>query len=214
MDFATFDPQKRTEQILQRIDELRSQLHSANPAELSSRTGIPFDRLDSTGFFKFQFWQYPLNLAFPSLELSQIGQDQAPNPLIQAMVFYYFNMADGKPLSHRWIAFSELPNGIFYNQAFQGYTGQVIARTFKNDFARFSISAKQLGGKKESFGDAAFRFQILPRIPLLVTGWQGDEDFPASFKILFDASISHYLPTDACAIAGSMLTGMLVKSVE
>ncbi len=214
MDYASFDPQKRSEQILKRIDELRDQLSTSNPNELSTKTGIRFEQLSSGGVFKFQFWQYNLNLEFPSLKLSQIGQDKAPNPLIQAMVFYYFNTADGKPLSHRWIAFSELPSGLFYNQAFQGYTGQVIAKTFQNDFPRFSLRAKQLGGKNECFGDVAFRFQIMPRIPLLVTGWQGDEDFPASFKILFDASVSHYLPTDACAIAGSMLTGMLVKSVE
>jgi hypothetical protein len=31
---------------------------------------------------------------------------------------------------------------------------------------------------------------------------------------LFDASASHYLPTDACAIAGSMLTRQLIKSAK
>jgi hypothetical protein len=200
MDFASVDPQKRSDQLLQRIDELRRHLREADPGLLSSYTGAHFDRNESGGEFKFKFWQDELCLEFPTL--------------IQALVFYYFYTADGKPISYRWIAFSELPNGLFYNQAFQGYTGHVITRTFKNDFPRFSKRAKFIGGKIESFGDAAFRFQILPRLPLLVAGWQGDEDFPASYKILFDSSVSHYLPTDACAIAGSMLTGRLANNVE
>ncbi len=211
MDLASFNPQKRGEHILQRINELRDHLRDANPDTLSSRTGIRFDRHDAGGEFRFQFWQQTLCLNFPDLELSQIGLEKPPNHLIQALVFYYFNTADGQPLSYRWIAFSELPNGMFYNQAFQGYTGQMLSKVFQNDLSRFSARAEELGGKTESFGDVAFRFQILPRLPLLVAGWQGDEDFPPSFKILFDASISHYLPTDACAIAGSMLTGMLLK---
>jgi hypothetical protein len=38
----------------------------------------------------------------------------------------------------------------------------------------------------------------------------GDENFPASCQILFDASACHYLPTDVCAILGSMLTRKLL----
>jgi len=60
------------------------------------------------------------------------------------------------------------------------------------------------------FGSASFIYNALPRIPMMVTYWLGDEDFPSSCKILFDASAPHYLPTDACAILGSMLTRKLL----
>ncbi|MFN2105113.1 MAG: DUF3786 domain-containing protein [Candidatus Promineifilaceae bacterium] len=43
--------------------------------------------------------------------------------------------------------------------------------------------------------------------------WLGDEDFPTSYRILFDRSIEHHLPTDACAILGSMLTTRLTKAM-
>jgi hypothetical protein len=147
MDFASVDPQKRSDQLLQRIDELRRHLREADPGLLSSYTGAHFDRNESGGEFKFKFWQDELCLEFPTLKLTKLGQNIPPNPLIQALVFYYFYTADGKPISYRWIAFSELPNGLFYNQAFQGYTGHVITRTFKNDFPRFSKRAKLIGGK-------------------------------------------------------------------
>lgn len=211
MDLSAMDTKKRSEQLLQRIDELRNQLRNIDPNTLASHTGIHYDSQSANGIFKFQFMKQSLCMNFPSLELSLQGQEKPPNPVIQALVIYYFFTADGMPLNHRWIAFSELPNGLFYNQAFQGYTGHMIAQKFQNDLPRFSIIAKELGGKIESFGDAAFRFQLLPRLPLLIAGWGGDDEFPSSFKVLFDASISHYLPTDACAIAGSMLTGMFLK---
>lgn len=211
MDLSTFQFQKRGEHLQKRIDELREKLRLADPKILSANTSIPFDPLDSGGEFKFQFGQKTLKLNFPELELLHVDSKKKPNPLIQALVFYYFYTGDGFPLSHRWIAFSELPNGLFYNQAFQGYTGQILSKTYHNHIDQFINRAINLGGVAEPFSNTAFRFQILPRLPLLVAVWLGDEDFPSSFKILFDASIPHYLPTDACAIAGSMLTGMFTK---
>ena len=61
-------------------------------------------------------------------------------------------------------------------------------------------------------GDAALEFQILPKVSILVVFWLGDEDFPSTFQILFDAATSHFLPTDVCAIVGSMLTRKLIKA--
>ena len=71
-------------------------------------------------------------------------------------------------------------------------------------------AAHKLDGMKLGYGDAAFAFHVLPRVPLAVIYWRGDEDFPANCQILFDASASHYLPTDLCAILGSMLTRKLL----
>jgi len=45
-------------------------------------------------------------------------------------------------------------------------------------------------------GDAAFRFEITPRIPVVVLYWQGDEDFGPEARILFDHSICKYLALD------------------
>jgi len=66
-------------------------------------------------------------------------------------------------------------------------------------------AALKQGGKSYPLGDASFSFQFLPRMSLLAVFWAGDDELPASYQVLFDASASHQLPTDACAIAGSML---------
>jgi Domain of unknown function (DUF3786) len=125
---------------------------------------------------------------------------------------YYLSHADGTPLSDRWISFSELPDGKFYNQAFQGYTGKRLAQVFKDDRQSFERAAANQGGVRLVHGDASFMFTALPRVPLMAAFWQGDEDFPSNSQILFDAAASHYLPTDAYAILGSTLTQRLVSS--
>ncbi len=148
----------------------------------------------------------------PSQPSSAEAAANQANPLEQAFLLYYLSTADGAPLTGKWISFSELQDGRFYIQAFQGYTGQELARAFEDDRFAFEQAAQALGGVPHPLGDAAYIFQALPNAPLLAVYWQGDEDFPASCQILFDAAANHYLPTDAYAILGSFLTRMLIRN--
>ena len=117
--------------------------------------------------------------------------------------------------SGRWISFSELPDGRFYNQAYQGYTGGKLAQAFGDDFDLFCQVAENIDGKRVYLlGDAAYEYSVFPHVSVLLVTWRGDEDFSATYQILFDANVSHHLPTDACAIIGSNLTGRLIVEME
>ena len=63
----------------------------------------------------------------------------------------------------------------------------------------------------QSLGDCSYSFHLFPNVTLMIVYWQGDEDFPSNCQILFDAAAASQLPTDACAIAGSMLTRKLLS---
>lgn len=204
----------------QRIDELRGMLTSSEPDLLAARTGTRYESQGpGDGAFHIPIWERAYRLSFPDFVLKE-QVSGLPAPLaIQALTLYYFTTADGSPVVGNWISFSDLPSGRFYDKAFQSYTGQKLQRAFNEDKDRFCQAALKAGGVQQiqggsSIGDTAFTFQALPRIPLLVSLWQGDEDFPSSFRILFDASASHYLPTDVCAIVASMLAGKILASAR
>jgi hypothetical protein len=164
------------------------------------------------GEFHLLLWGRPVALTFPELIARSEETGKDVSVMNQALLLYYFNTADGVPLSGQWMSFSELPDGRFYNQAFQGYTGNQLARAFQNDQLSFERAAQEANGSRRAFGAISYAFQALPRIPILVVFWQGDEDFPASFQVLFEASASHYLPTDAYAILGSTITRRLIAA--
>jgi hypothetical protein len=44
--------------------------------------------------------------------------------------------------------------------------------------------------------DGAYSFSITHRIPIAVLFWDGDDDFPAEAKILFDRTITAHLTLD------------------
>ena len=131
------------------------------------------------------------------------------------MLIFYLQTADGAPMADRWISFRELPNGGFYHQAFQGYSGNRVAGAFGESPDLFDAAAKSLGGwRLTGLAEHAFAFQPLPRVRLAVVLWPGDEDFPTKVSVLFDASASHYMTTDGLALLGSGLTGRLIKQLK
>jgi hypothetical protein len=199
-------------QLTDRLNQLRSTLRVLDPGWVAAQSGIshPTAGLDSVEL-QILFWDDVCILPFP--ELTGCNNRGEPLPdFQQALLLYYLVTADGTPLTGKWVSFADLPDGRMYNAAFQGYSGNEIAKRFGLGLDAFKVSCSKAGGKPADIGSASFMFQALPRVPLMATYWLGDEDFPSSCKILFDKSASRYLPIDACAILGSMLTRRLIRS--
>ena len=196
---------KASAKFAERVDELRWALRILDPNVVAARSGAAFLSLGpGRGELHLPFWGNICVLPWPDLA----GQDHLSKPLTDfqlAFLFHHLLTADGTPLSGRWVSFAELPDGRVYNAAFQGYSGNEIVKAYGLDLEAFRRSCISAGGTEADFGSAAFVFQPLPCVPLMITYWLGDEDFPSSCKILFDESATHYLPIDGCAILGNML---------
>jgi len=105
-----------------------------------------------------------------------------------------------------------LPGGAFYANAFQGYSGDRMAKEFGERPEAYAAAAGRLGGA--ALGELpglAYAFQPLPCIRLASVLYPGDEEFPARGAVLFDAAASHYLPTDGLALLGSGVVSRLMK---
>ena len=207
-------------QLAKHVNELRKELRGADLAALASLTGSQYEDINpESGDFYLSVWGEDVKLSLPEFVAVDRESGAELPTVTQALLAYYFHTADGASPAGRWISFSELPNGRFYSQAYQGYSGQVIARTFKDDVDELAQVAEKLPRAElpytepqleTNIGDRSFSFQALPRVPLLLVYWQGDEDFASTYQVLFEASVIHYLPTDVCAILGSTLTRKLV----
>jgi hypothetical protein len=200
-----------------RVGTLRTELAQCSPQILAERTGAVFEPVDEqSGIFHLQLWGQPITISFPDLVV--LNASHEPSALvIQALVIYYFHTAHGPAPTGAWISFSELPDGKFYNQAFQGYSGKQLSRAFGNDTTAVMLAARKTGARsipatQTSIGDFASLFRVLPHLPILLVGWQGDEDFPASYQLLFDVTAANFLPTDVCAIVGGMLVRKIIAA--
>jgi len=224
MNKASLSRQPDASQLAGRVVTLQEQLRTIQQAigaeALAARTGCePQAESSERGKLTLRLWGQLVQIDYPEWVASDAQSGEALPVAMQALLLYYFVTADGKSPEAHWISFADLPDGRFYNQAFQGYSGNELARSFQNDLDAFERATRRSGGvllpkAADIPGDRAFLFQALPRLALLIAYWSGDEDFPAAAQILFEITAPHYLPTDVCAILGSTLTRRLIKQIE
>ena len=194
-----------------RLNELRAALRALPPRALESRTGAAYHaRSAGEGDFELPFFNQTIRVSYPDFIARDAAADRPLNIVEQAIIAYYFHEADGTPQAYRWIAFSDLPDGAFYVAAFHNHTARALLRRFGEDMDAFEAAAHALGGVRMDFAHVSFAFQVLPRIALMAACWQGDEDFPSSYRVLFDETVKHYMPTEGCAILGNMLVRRLI----
>lgn len=212
MKQKVLSPPESERRLARRVADLKKAFRRQDPQQLALQTGATFTATGpEQGQFFLPFWDREIVVVWPDFIGRLAGTGEPLSMLEQGILTYYFCTADGTPTTGKWIAFTELADGRFYTRAFQGYTGQELAKTFGNDLDRFGQACLARHGRAESLGDLAFAFDILPRVKLLAVAWAGDEEFAPSYRILFDTAVNHYLPTDACAILGSLLTRQLLQ---
>jgi len=200
-------PQKWLDNLAPKVARLREELARRDLRTLAERSGAAFDAAQQT--IQIELWGKPYTLVHPELVARDATGAEA-STYKQALFLMYLDTADETPPAHKWLAYRELPGGMFYANAFHGYAELRLAQAFNGDLARFRTAAVGLKGSRLTFGDASFEFVALPRILVAAVYWLGDEDFPSNASILFDAAASHYLPTDAVGALGSQLVSRLI----
>ncbi len=207
-------PQKWLDNLAPKVAQLREELGRRDPRDLAECSGATFDAAQQV--IQIELWGKPYSLTHPELVARDATGAQASADK-QALLLMYLHTADGTPPAPagKWLAYRELPGGMFYANAFHGYAELRLAQSFDGDVEKFRAAATRLKGNRLAFGDASFEFLALPRILVAAVYWLGDEDFPSNAGILFDAAASHYLPTDAVGGLGSQLVSRLIgKSNE
>lgn len=194
--------------MTRQVDTLKAGLRRCDPAALALRAGVPF----ADGSLSIRYWGSDIVLTWPALEAAREGQPASV--FDTAMLLYYLTTATGGPLADRWLAYHDLPSGQFYARAFQGYSGDRLARAFGDRLAHFDDAARALGGSHlPGIAEHAFAFQPLPRICLAAVLWPGDDEIPSRASVLFDAAACDYMTIDGLALLGGGLAGRMISAV-
>jgi len=127
----------------------------------------------------------------------------------QILVLHYLAKVDEVPEEGRLISYKELPGGGIYMQPFTNRAINPLVRAFGANPERLLAVAAKYNGQKAKNGDVSVTLRVFPRIPLTLVLWGGDDEFPASGTILFDASASYLLPTEDYAVLASFVVTTL-----
>ena len=130
------------------------------------------------------------------------------------LLLLYLAEADGRPLEDRWIAFEQLSGGPGYSGAFRRTVLGPLLRTFGPRPQLLLEAAVGLDGSSLDLGDAGVVLAALPRVPIAIALWGGEEEYAPSASFAFDASIEGYLDTEAVTAVADFTTRHLIEAAE
>ncbi|HSH70707.1 MAG TPA: DUF3786 domain-containing protein [Deferrisomatales bacterium] len=139
--------------------------------------------------------------------------DTGDEPTIWVKIFLliYLTRASGRSPAGEWVAYRELPNTVSKSTSFEACAAR-IAVQFEGDPAGLAKAVASLGGEPHRFGsaDGCFRFQVLPRVPLLLLFWDREEEFPARVSLLLDRHVLDYLDQEAIVFLAEAFASRLL----
>lgn len=189
------------------LEKAQNRFAGADPEFMAQKSGVPYDPQEKA--FVLPFMNETYRISHPDGKVEGASGEEA-NIIFQILFLHYLTDASGMALKKEWISFKELPGGQIYITPFQNRAVKPFTRVFGSQPESFSRAAEHLGGEKSTYGDLSYVLPVFPRVPFMFVLWEGDEEFPASGTILFDATAGSYLPTEDFA----MLSGLLVSKLK
>lgn len=183
---------------------------SIDPKAIAFRAGVKY--IEDEGEIVVPFMKENYRVRFPSGEVYLEGKEV---PLdYQILILHYLSSAEGVPLKNQWVSFKELPSGQIYINPFYNRAVRPLIKFFGQQPDVLIKAGIALGGKEMDKGDASIEIPVFPMIPVAYIIWEGDDEFPASGNILFDASAANYLPTEDYAVLSGMVVFELKKIAD
>jgi hypothetical protein len=183
-------------------------IHHMDTEEMSSMAGVP--PLDSKG----RIWVPLLGESFAVvLEGQKVlleGREPA-RPDKGLIVLHYLIGAMAIVPSGRLISFRELQGGDVYWAAYEGRSISRIQDFFGERPELLHEAVKGMDSKKAPMGDVGYVIKALPKVPVTVAVWRGDDEIPPSANVLWDDTVKYYLHTEDVAVLGGIVASELIK---
>ena len=177
----------------------------ADPAEMSSRLGIPFEN----GAFQLTLLGKTYTIPHP------VGADAqfAATLPVQTFLLRYLLEAKTVAWTGEWKTFREMPWGEMY---ITPYTGRVLTRaayTFSFKLDAFRAAAEKMGAEAVKHGDAGYRFELVDGYQMQILVWQGDDEFPPNAQVLYSDNFAEGFAAEDRVVAGDILITMIKSNM-
>jgi hypothetical protein len=204
----------------QACDLARKELAPNKPDLLADYAGASIQRNDDGAiFFLLKFLGRDISVTWPDLSFTTGSPEKAISLQEQVLLLHYLKgcwESRGASLTGEWIAFQDIPDGRFYLDAFHKRAKLPLLKAFGEQSERLqALAAQAYGALPVDFGDVAVKVDALPLVPLVLTLWMGDDEFPPEGNLLFDQSISRILSAEDVAwLAGMVVYPLIGLALE
>lgn len=194
----------------QSFDLASASIKKMNLEERAKKAGTDYQKGEEKEIITIHFFSEPYHIQFPQIEFYSPSK-KVVSLVTRILLLHYLIRADGNPLAGKWVAYKDIPGGLLYAGVFARRVTEPLQRKFGKSAESFREAGIKSGGEPVEIGDASFVLHAFPYVPLQYVLWEGDDEFPPSVQLLFDASVDHYLALEDIVVLGQVTTGRLIN---
>jgi hypothetical protein len=194
----------------QSFDLACSSIRGMNLEERAKKAGAIYEKGKGGERITLDFFSESHHIQFPQMEFHSPSK-KVVSLVTRILLLHYLIRADGYPLTGKWVAYKDIPGGLLYAGVFARRVTEPLQRRFGRFAPSFRETGIRSGGEPVEIGDASFILHAFPCVRLQYVLWEGDEEFPSSVQLLFDASVDHYLTLEDMVVLGQVMTGRLIN---
>jgi hypothetical protein len=181
-------------------------LQSMDPKQVAVNSLSDYEEVESVFSLNFMGTEYQVKRDERTVT---DAKGEWTNPFYAFLIVHYLCGAKDIPLANEHISFRELYGGDVYYAAFKSRAIDFIRRAFESRPEELVEKGVEMGGEKADLGDFSVTIPVLPRIPITVVMWLGDDEVPTSANVLFDKTAGEHLHTEDIAAVSEDLARRL-----
>jgi hypothetical protein len=196
------------------LDIAKKELNNRNPLHFCRLSGALYIQEGGSDIIRLTFLNRVITISWPDLLFYQDSNEEVPIKK-KILILHYLNGSKKQDLTGELITFQDIPSARFYLDAFNRRVKYPLINAFGDQPDQLPLVAKELfGATTSSVGDISVLIEALPKIPVTLVIWRGDEEFPSDGTILFDSSIRDMLRAEDISELTSMIVYPLIAKAK
>jgi Domain of unknown function (DUF3786) len=182
-------------------------------ADLDERSKNSGAELTAEGNMKIAYFSRTVEIKMPEVEMKY---EAGPKVDLweQILILHYINKSSGKRAVGEWVSFKDIPAGDFYYPAFEKRSTARLLKVFSARPDKLVEAGRLVGAGAADYGDYAVIVQAFANVPVLLTMWEGDDEFAPTANILFDRTVEEHLVTEDVAVLAGLTVSRLNRAAR
>lgn len=193
------------------FENSRKRLQQLSPDMISKSSMLQYDWVKSC--FTVHSFGQEIEISYPEGQVYFKGTYEKPIRFgWDLMLLNYLSSSKELPFKNEWVTYRELPQGNVFYPNIRTHVLEVLSRFFA-DSDKYLIRnvLTELGFNfVESKADMAATANFVPRVPVLIQFWEGEDDVPSSCQILFDRTIADQMHIEDVAGLCSLIKELII----
>jgi len=160
--------------------------------DVVARCEVSFDQACQGYLVSLLSHSYTVHPREKKISLGEADISPAEHFQLHLILLTYLTQCMHEGLTGKMVSEKQLSGGHTFFSGVHALGTDPLVKAFGKNPQEFSLLGQRLGGVPEKFGDVSFTVRVLPKVPVRFILYAEDEEFGASLKIMFDASIEHY----------------------